>query len=144
VEVGISVNVLTGAVHVERVVLIQAILEREDVVGHLAVVEAALAVVVPLDEQPRHGVARGDKVLEQPVERVLAAENVAVANIVAREDERVGVLRRDERAEKGRRVGVRARVLLLRGGNVLAGKVVREMNIAYLDKLERAAAGLGA
>jgi len=85
----------------------------------------ARAAPAPFDEQPRNGVARGDEVLQEPVERVLPAEDVAAAHIVAREDEGVGVLERDEGLEEGRPVRVRAGKLLLRRRDVLAKEVAR-------------------
>ena len=92
--------------------------------------------MVALNGEPRHRVRGLDEVREQPVNGVLAAEDVAAANIVPREDEDVRVLDADHLLEEGRRVCVAARVLLLARADVLAEQVARVVDVADLDNLE--------
>ena len=99
---------------------------------------AAALTVIALDGEPRHRVRGADEVLEQAVERVLAAEDVAAAHIVAREHKYVRVLVADGLLEEGRAVRVAAGPLLLRRADVLAEEVARVVDVRNLHDLEGA------
>jgi len=116
-----------------RVGLVQAAGHRKELGRDLRVVEARLAVVVALDGHPGHGRVGAARrpVGEQALDGRRAAEEVTAAHVVAREDKEVGVLLLDERAPKGRRVLVAARVALLRRGEVLAEGILRKVGVGW-------------
>jgi hypothetical protein len=97
--------------------------------------------VIALDGEPRHRIRGADEVLEQAVERVLAAKHVAAADIIPREDENVWVLVADHLLEEGRAVCVAAGPLLLRLANVRAEEVARVVDVRHLYDLEGALRG---